>query len=63
MVKTLGVEYHMAMQAALAIPEALAIFLRAEPTTVKQAKASPERPRWNGAIETGMDGPGRRRVG
>ncbi len=50
------VDDHMAMQAALTMPEGLASFLPPEPNTVRQAMASPERDYWKGAMDVEMEG-------
>lgn len=45
---------HMAMQAVLTVPEAIANFLPPEPTTLKQAKSLLEWSYWKGAMDIKM---------
>ena len=49
-------DHAIALQAASAMPTGLASYLPDEPTTLHEAKVSPELPQWRGAFKREMDG-------
>ena len=49
-------DHAIALQAASTMPTGLASYLPDEPTTLHEAKVSPEWPQWRGALKLEMDG-------
>ena len=49
-------DHTIALQAASTMPTGLASYLPDEPTTLYEAKVSPEWPQWRGALKREMDG-------
>ena len=49
-------DHAIALQAASTMPTSLASYLPDEPTTLHEAKVSPEWPHWTGALKREMDG-------
>ena len=49
-------DHEIALQAASTMPTGLASYLPDEPTTLHEAKVSPEWPQWRGALKREMDG-------
>ena len=49
-------DHAIALQAASTMPTGLASYLPDEPTTLHEAKVSPEWPQWRGALKREMDG-------